>query len=57
MENYDKQMKKWIADYRRIMKDDASSEEVIVKRIRYIEVLCKKVIDQEMDRYLSDLEK
>jgi len=53
MENYDKQMKKWIADYRRIMKDDTSSEEIIVKRIRYIEALCKRVIDGELDKFTS----
>lgn len=46
----DNGLRKWIIDYRRIMKDEVSSEEVIIKRIRYIEALCKRVIDEELDK-------
>lgn len=42
-----------IARYRKIMKDETSTDEKILYRIQYLEALCRNVIRQELDKYLD----
>lgn len=40
-----------IAEYRRIMDDDVSTEEQILPRLQYLESLCRNVIRAELQKY------
>ena len=40
-----------IERYRVIMEDDASSDEQIIRRIRYLEAFCANIIKSELDPY------
>lgn len=42
-----------IEEYRKILKDDVSSDEQIQKRLDYLESLCRNVIKSELEKYLS----
>lgn len=44
--NNDKQIRKWILDYRRIMKDEVTPEETVVMRIIYLQGICSRAIDE-----------
>lgn len=40
-----------IGQYRKIMSDETSSDEQILKRLNYLEALCRNVIKQELDNF------
>lgn len=40
-----------VAEYRRLMKDDVSTDERIVERLRYLESFCRTIIRAELDAY------
>lgn len=42
-----------IEEYRKLLKDYKSPEEVIIKRINYIESLCRNIIRSEIKSYVS----
>lgn len=41
-----------ILEYRKILKDDVSSDEQIQKRLDYLEALCRNVIEIELEKHL-----
>lgn len=40
-----------IQEYRKIMSDETSTEEQILKRLNYLEALCRNVIKQELEKF------
>ena len=40
-----------IQEYRKIMSDETSTDEQILKRLNYLEALCRNVIRQELDKF------
>lgn len=40
-----------IEDYRTLMHDQVSSDQQILKRLRYLESLCKNVIREELSKF------
>ena len=42
-----------IDEYRKILDDKDSSDEQITKRIQYIEALCRNIIKQELENYVT----
>ena len=42
-----------IAEYRRIMSDQTSTDEQILRRLEYIESLCRYIIRNEIKEYVS----
>jgi len=40
-----------IEEYRKIMKDEISSDELILKRIQYLKAFCKNIIKSELEKY------
>ena len=40
-----------IAEYRKIMSDEESSDEQILKRLNYLEALCRNVIKSELEEF------
>lgn len=42
-----------VEEYRKITNDQVSSEEIISKRIKFIESLCRNVIRSEIKSYVS----
>ena len=42
-----------ISEYRRILGDNKSSDEIIQKRITYLEALCRNVIKIEIEKYVK----
>jgi hypothetical protein len=41
-----------IEEYRKLLKDDVSSDEQIQKRLNYLEALCRNVIKIELEKHL-----
>ncbi len=39
-----------IEEYRKLMKDKISSNELITKRLEYLKALCSKIIKLELDK-------
>jgi hypothetical protein len=46
-----------IQEYRKIMSDETSTDEQIVKRLSYLEALCTNVIRQELDKFHENNQK
>jgi hypothetical protein len=46
-----------IADYRRILKDTASSDTEIVDRLQYLESFCRSVIRIELEKHVHQNKK
>ena len=44
-----------IQEYREILKDDASSDEQIKKRLQYLEVFCRNVTKLEVENYVQKI--
>jgi hypothetical protein len=44
-----------LEEYRKIMKDEISSDELILKRIQYLEAFCKNIIHVELEKYSKTL--
>ena len=42
-----------ISEYRRILGDHKSSDEIIRKRIIYLEAFCRNVIKMEIEKYVQ----
>lgn len=40
-----------IQEYRKIMSDETSTDEQILKRLNYLEALCKNVIRTELEEF------
>ena len=40
-----------ISEYRHILKDQTSSDELIKKRLQYIEAFCRNIIELELKKY------
>jgi len=45
-----------VAEYRKILKDEVTDEELIKKRINYIEALCRTIIRTEIEKYVKSKE-
>ena len=41
-----------IKEYRKLLKDDVSSDEQVQKRLDYLEALCRNVIKIELQKHL-----
>lgn len=46
-----------IAEYRKIMSDETSTDEQILKRLNYLEALCRNVTRQELDEFHKNSQK
>ena len=44
-----------IKEYRKILKDDVSTDEQIQKRLDYLEALCRNVIEIELEKYYKSV--
>lgn len=44
-----------IEEYREIMRDEVSSEELILKRLQYLESFCRNIIRLELSKYKKPL--
>ncbi len=42
-----------IAEYRKMLKDNKSTDEQILDRLRYLEALCRNVIRDELENYVN----
>jgi len=42
-----------IQEYRKIMKDEISPEDLITKRLRFLETFCRNIIRIELGKYLN----
>jgi len=42
-----------IAEYRRLLKDDTSTDEQILNRLEYLESFCRNIIRNEIKTYVS----
>lgn len=40
-----------IQEYRKIMSDETSTDDQILKRLSYLEALCRNVIKQELEKF------
>jgi len=45
-----------VEEYREILNDQASSEDLIKKRLQYLESFCRNVIKLELENYLKSHE-
>jgi hypothetical protein len=43
-----------IKEYRHLLKDEASSDEQILKRLAYLEAFCRNIIRIEVEAYLKN---
>lgn len=41
-----------IEDYRKVLKDDKSSDEQITEKIQYLKSFCKNIIRSEIENYV-----
>lgn len=46
-----------IQEYRKIMSDKDSTDEQILKRLNYLEALCRNVIKRELEDFRNSVEK
>lgn len=40
-----------IKEYRALMKDNISSDEIIVRRLNYLKVFLRNIVKSELDKY------
>lgn len=43
-----------VVEYRKLLKDTSSMDEEILKRLEYLESLCRVVIKEELNRYANE---
>jgi hypothetical protein len=46
-----------IQEYRKIMSDETSTDDQILKRLNYLEALCRNVIKQELENFQKNAPK
>lgn len=46
-----------VLDYRRILADNVSTDGQIIKRLQYIEALCRNIIRNEVKKYVKSTKK
>ena len=46
-----------IAEYRKILNDHKSSDEQVIKRLKYLEALCRNIIRPEIKTHVSKTRK
>lgn len=43
-----------VSEYRKILNDEITSDELIKKRIKYIEAFCRNIIKFEFEQYVKE---
>ena len=43
-----------VEEYRKLMDDQTSSDELVVKRIQFLDVFCRNIIRAELEKYKKD---
>lgn len=41
-------------EYRRVLNDYSTSDEIIIKRVEYLTVFCRKIIKDELEKYVRE---